>query len=223
VAQYDRSCYIVKDMTSKVRATRSDGLRSRTTILQAAASLATVEGLDGLSIARLAEYIGMSKSGLFSHFGSKEELQLATIDTALEIFHNEVIYSSIAIDDPLSRLEGLCERFIDHLDRKVFPGGCFFAAAAAEFATHPGTVQDRVMELSRNWMLLLEELVDDARARGLTSEAEDTKQIAYELDAALLMANWTFVLYDDPKALERAMVMVRDRIARLRATAPGSK
>src|SRR4029453_7723185 len=106
--------------TTTARRRRSDGERSRGPILRAAARLATVEGLDGLTIGRLASETGMSKSGLFAHFGSKEELQLATIDTAEEIFEGEVLRPALEAEG-LARLRALCERFLSHVDRKVFP------------------------------------------------------------------------------------------------------
>src|SRR3954470_9014604 len=115
--------------TAPTRRPRSDGLRSRQTILRAAASLATVDGLEGLSIGNLAAHIGMSKSGLYAHFGSKEELQLATIDTALEIFGAEVVAPARDATTPLAKIEVLCEQFLSHIERRVFPGGCFFASA----------------------------------------------------------------------------------------------
>jgi AcrR family transcriptional regulator len=150
----------------RARKPRADGIRSRATILDAAARLATVEGLEGLSIGRLAEHIGMSKSGLYAHFRSKEELQLATIETASEIFEVQVIRPTEAIESPLARLEALCEGFLGHLEQKVFPGGCFFASAAAEFDTHPGPVKERIALASREWLELLEELAAQAQQDG---------------------------------------------------------
>jgi len=141
---------------TRQRKPREDGLRSRATILNAAARLATVEGLEGLSIGRLAEHIGMSKSGLYAHFGSKEELQLATIETASEIFQAQVVGPTESVESPLARLEALCEAFVEHLARRVFPGGCFFASAAAEFDTHPGPVKEVIASYSKGWLELLE-------------------------------------------------------------------
>src|SRR3954467_9196023 len=115
------------DTTSKPRERRrrSDGARSHEAILHAAAQLATVEGLDGLSIGRLAEHIGMSKSGLFAHFGSKEELQLATIAKAREVFDAEVVDAALALPCGVARIEALAEGFLSHVEREVFIGGCF--------------------------------------------------------------------------------------------------
>src|SRR4051812_43429092 len=130
----------------QTRKRRSDGERSRNAILREAAKLATVEGLSGLSIARLADAVGMSKSGLFAHFGSKEELQLATIDTAAAIFDEQVVAPSRAAATGLERLRGLAEHFLGHVEANVFPGGCFFASVLAEVDTHPGPVRDRMLE-----------------------------------------------------------------------------
>jgi AcrR family transcriptional regulator len=202
-------------MTEKtVRATRSDGERTRQTILQTAVSLATVDGLNGLSIGNLAAHIGMSKSGLYAHFDSKEELQLATIEHAVEIFDRDVVKPAMAVGDPLERVVALCDRFLDYLARRVFPGGCFFAAAAAEFDTHPGPVKDRIVEIHRAWMTMLEDEFEAAQAAGRLNAAESPAQLAFEVDAQLVMANMVFVLYnEDGSALERAARAIRARIA----------
>src|ERR1700742_730454 len=123
------------------RRRRSDGERTRAAILAEAARLATVEGIGGLSIARLADAVGMSKSGLFAHFGSKEELQLAAIETAGAIFNEVVVEPGLAAPTAYERLTQLAERFLQHVEDDVFPGGCFFASVAAELDTRPGPVR----------------------------------------------------------------------------------
>src|SRR3954463_16396461 len=107
------------------RRRRSDGERSRAAILRQAARLATVDGLDGLSLARLADAVDMSKSGLFAHFRSKEELQLATVDAASAIFEELVIEPAGAAAAGLPRLRAYTTGFVDHVEDGVFPGGCF--------------------------------------------------------------------------------------------------
>jgi AcrR family transcriptional regulator len=196
----------------RARKPRADGLRSRRTILDAAAKLATVEGLEGLSIGRLADHIGMSKSGLYAHFGSKEELQLATVETAGEIFTDQVIAPAESLESPLAKLEALCEAFLDHLERRVFPGGCFFASVAAEFDTHPGPVKELITAYSGDWLERLAGLVAAAQERGELDADEDPAQLAFEVDAHLLMANTAFLLGTDPKALDRARIAVRHRL-----------
>jgi AcrR family transcriptional regulator len=204
----------------RTRKPRADGLRSRRTILDAAARLATVEGLEGLSIGRLAEHIGMSKSGLYAHFGSKEELQLATVETAGEIFRDDVIRPTEGIEDPLARLEALCEAFLSHLERRVFPGGCFFVSAAAEFDTHPGPVKEQVAAFLREWLAILEDLAARAQQAGDLDTAEDPAQLAFELDAYLLMANMAYLLHNDPRTLEQARTAIRTRLAHARQPPP---
>ena len=152
-------------MIRSERRRRSDGERSRSAILNEAAKLATVEGLSGLSIARLADAVGMSKSGLFAHFGSKEELQLATIETARDIFAAEVMEPALAEPTGIGQLRALSERFLDHVERKVFPGGCFFASVAMEMDTRPGPVRDKAFELVGEWSSQLVAAAEGARRR----------------------------------------------------------
>ena len=131
------------------RRTRSDGERSRQRILEAAAQLATVQGLDRLSIGELAAHIGMSKSGLYAHFRSKEELQLATIDAAEAIFDEVVVAPMYAAKPGIPAVLALADAFLDHLGRRIFPGGCFFACASAELQSRPGPVKERIADVRR--------------------------------------------------------------------------
>jgi AcrR family transcriptional regulator len=199
--------------TPKTRRVRSDGARSRQAILRAAASLATVHGLEGISIGNLAAHIGMSKSGLYAHFGSKEELQLATVETAQEILRAEVLEPTEHVADPLERLVALCESFLDHLERRVFPGGCFNISVQAEFDTRPGAVHDRIAALADEWIAGLESLIVAAQTQGELRADEDPGQLAFELNAYMLMGNTGFVLHDDPGYLHRAREAVRRRVA----------
>ena len=206
---------------STIRKARADGERSRQKILQAAAMLATTEGLEGLSIGRLADHIGMSKSGLYAHFGSKEELQLATIETAGQIFGAEVVAPTRDAATPLAKIEVLCEQFLSHLERRVFPGGCFFASAAAEFDTHPGPVRERIAGFQRDWTDQLTQLVRDAQDAGQL-RVEDPSQLAFELNAHLLMANTAFLLYGTPEAIQMGRTAIAARLAlSRRARRPG--
>jgi AcrR family transcriptional regulator len=200
-------------MSTKERRKRSDGERSRNAILREAAALATVEGLSGLSIARLADAVGMSKSGLFAHFGSKEELQLATIETAGDIFTQAVVAPALAAPAGLTRLRVLADLFLAHVEEAVFPGGCFFASVLAEMDTHPGPVRDRALGVVGEWTALLEQAVKDGQALGEIDAAEEAEQLAFELDAYLLMANALFVATQDPAAIVRARRAIDRRLA----------
>src|SRR5262249_6747351 len=150
----------------RVRRRRSDGERSRNAILEQAARLATTEGIEGLSIGRLADAVGMSKSGLFAHFGSKEELQLATIDAATEVVSEQVIAPATAAETGIDRLRGYADAFLRHLEDDVFPGGCFFASVAAEMDTRPGPVRARAVQFVDEWIGRLVGAARDAQADG---------------------------------------------------------
>jgi AcrR family transcriptional regulator len=206
----ERSCYF-RGMTATTK--RPAGERTRRAILAASAALATTEGIDGLSIGRLADHLGMSKSGLFAHFGSKEELQLATIAAARELFEAEVVAPTLGEPTARGRIEALCERFLSHVERRVFPGGCFFAAVGAELDTRPGRVRDAVAAVERDWMSLIEGLAAEARDAGDLAPSEDPAQVAFELEAFLLLANNRFVLEGEPAALERGRRAIRRRLA----------
>jgi AcrR family transcriptional regulator len=147
----------------------------------------------------------MSKSGLFAHFGSKESLQLATIEEARQRYVNEVIAPALASGSGITRLHALCESFLSYIERAVFPGGCFFASAMAEFdAKEPSPVRDRIAQCQEQWMTTLERAAEDARDKGQLRPESDPAQLAFELEGALLSANWYFHLFHDATNLERA-------------------
>jgi AcrR family transcriptional regulator len=196
---------------------RADGERSRHAILEEAARLATVEGLEGLSIGRLASAVGMSKSGLYAHFKSKLELQLATIEAADIVFRSEVVDPGLAAPAGTARVLALCDAFLSHVERRVFPGGCFFAAVAAEMNVRPGPVRDRIGEFVGGWMGAIEGGIREAQVLGEIAPDADPAQLAFETNAMLIGANLAFPLFGDPGVLERARVGVRER---LRAAAP---
>jgi AcrR family transcriptional regulator len=196
-----------------VRRRRSDGERSRNAILREAAQLATVEGIDGLSIGRLADAVGMSKSGLFAHFGSKEELQIATIETASALFNEQVMEPASAAPSGIERLHQLTERFLAHVEDNVFPGGCFFASVAAELDTRPGPVRDFAIQVVNEWMGTLEAAVRDAQAEGAIDPTEDPEQLTFELDAYLLLANAQFVVSGQSTPIDRARRALARRLS----------
>jgi AcrR family transcriptional regulator len=202
--------------TQTTRRRRSDGERSRRAILETAARLATVEGLNGLTIGRLADETGMSKSGLFAHFGSKEQLQLATIDTAEDIFEEEVLRPALQAEG-LARVEVLCDRFLSHVQRGVFPGGCFFASAKTELDTRPGPVRDRVVAVQEAWTELIEGAIGAAKERGEMAASVDPVQLTFEINALLGEANGLYLLTGDHRAFEMARRGIADRLQRAAA------
>jgi AcrR family transcriptional regulator len=180
------------------------GLETRQGILAVAANLASVEGLGGLTLGRLAAELAMSKSGLFAHFGSKEELQLATIEHARQLYVEQVIIPGLAHSTGMASLYGLCHEYVALMERGVFPGGCFFAAAMAEFDARPGAVRDRVAEIQRQWLDVLERAALDAVRGGELRPSTDPAQLGFELEAAMLSANWYYHLHSDPEFFRRA-------------------
>jgi AcrR family transcriptional regulator len=177
---------------------RERGRRTHRDILGTAVDVGSRDGLEALTIGRLAASAGVSKSGLFAHFGNKQELQLATIAAARVIFAREVIEPALAAEEGLPRLRATLAAWLDYFRRDVFPGGCFFQAASLEFDGRPGPVRDRVLEVMDEWLRWLAEL---ARQAGVEGAPE---QIAFELNAIGLATNWQRQLLGDDRALDHA-------------------
>jgi len=192
------------------------GQRTRNSILEVAAALATEEGLDPLSIGRLAEASGMSKSGLFAHFGSKEELQLATVDYAAALFVAEVIDPARSAPKGLARIWALCDHMIGYSERQVFPGGCFFAATSFEFNNRPGPVRDRIEEMIRSWLSYLEHAVKQAQEAGELDPNLSAREIAFQLDAFAQASNAQYQLFRDPQVFDDARRAIQERLESLR-------
>ena len=198
--------------TPRHRQRRSDGERTRRAILSAAASLATVDGLEGLSIGHLAAATGISKSGLYAHFGSKQELQLATVEEAERILTAEVIEPALAARPGRGQLAAACDAFLSYVERRVFPGGCFFAATSLEMGARPGPVKDRLAAVQSDFTAMLRSFAVTAVEHHELPADEDPDRLAFELHAILLGADTKFVLYDDPAVLELARQVVRLRL-----------
>ena len=169
----------------------------RDAILERAVEVASEEGLEGLTIGRLSSELGLSKSGLFGHFGSKEELQLAAVDAAGAIFFNEVVRPAQSEPEGRPRLRAYCHGWVGYLEREVFSGGCFFAAASAEFDGRPGPVRDKLRDGQRTW---LDELTKQATLAG----AEDPDQTVFEVSSLVQGANAAYQLFDDEGVFSRA-------------------
>jgi AcrR family transcriptional regulator len=205
------------DASALLDGRRERGRRTRESILDTAVQLATVEGLDGITIGRLASELGMSKSGLFAHFGSKEELQLATIDKAREIFVETIITPAREAERGLPRLEALLDNWLGYMRREVFKGGCFFDAVRGEFNSRPpGPVRDAVWKDFADWSTILVNRVKSAQAEGHLDPSADPEQVAYELDAVGGAANTRFQLDRDEVWFDRASTAIRERLEALR-------
>lgn len=183
------------------------GARTRASILDRAVDLASVEGLEGLTIGRLAAELRMSKSGLFAHFGSKQELQLATIAAAAERFKGQVIDPARDLPDGAPRLRAMAERYLDQLDD--YSGGCFWAATSAEYDDRPGPVRDAIAGALDAW---LGELERQARIAGV----EGPERFAFELYALVMGTNARYRLSGDRRVFDYA----RETLDRLLAELP---
>jgi AcrR family transcriptional regulator len=191
------------------------GERTRQAILSHASKLASAEGLEAVSLQRLAGDLGISKSGLFAHFGSKEELQLATVEEAGRVFTDEVLRPGLKTPVGLGRVWAMCNSFLSYLSRSVFPGGCFFEAAVAEFDSKPGRVRDLVLEKRGYWVASLARAIRDAKAAGEVQTGADAEQVAWELSCLLVGANGSFVRDGGNVGIERSRRAIRDRLERI--------
>jgi AcrR family transcriptional regulator len=188
------------------------GLRTREAILRRAVNLASVDGLEGLTVGRLAEDLKMSKSGLFAHFGSKEELQLATVETARTLFIEQISRPAMKAPKGLLRLWNLVDSWLSHVEGKLYAGGCFFTAASFEFDDRRGLVRDRIAAIMREWMSTLERAIFEAQKAGHLDPKTNSTLLAHEIQGIGLGAHWSHQLLDDPAAYSRARATLRARL-----------
>ncbi|MFF7172643.1 TetR family transcriptional regulator C-terminal domain-containing protein [Streptomyces pseudovenezuelae] len=180
------------------------GNRTRRAVLRRAVDIASVEGLEALSVGRLAGELELSKSGVFALFGSKLELQLATVREASRIFVAEVLEPASAGAEGLARLRDLCEGWLRYSERRVFPGGCFFYGVMAEFDAREGAVHDALVAAQRAWLAELERCAEQARVAGELGADTDPAQLAFEVVALMEAANAMSVLHGEPGPYVRA-------------------
>ena len=194
------------------------GDQTRRAVLRRSVDIASVDGLEGLSIGRLATELGISKSGLFAHFGSKEELQLATIRAARRIYADNVVTPAFEVEPGIGRVWALSTHWLDYSQRRVFPGGCFFQKVSHEYAARDGAVQESLAAVHREWMDLIETLVGEAVERG--ELAADPKLLAFDLNAYYEAANLASILHNDNTTYDQARQAVRTRLES--AAVPGT-
>ncbi|GAB2523092.1 TetR/AcrR family transcriptional regulator [Nocardiopsis aegyptia] len=184
--------------------TRTDGRvergdQTRRAVLRRAVDIASVEGLDGLSLGRLSKELQISKSGVFAHFGSKEELQLAAIRAASRIYHDHVVRGALEIPPGVGRLWRLCADKLAYSRDRVFTGGCFFYTVTAEFESRPGRVRDALVTAQHEWRALVVRTAEDARQLGQLADDTDTALLTFEVHAFVDTANGLSLLEDDPE------------------------
>jgi AcrR family transcriptional regulator len=188
------------------------GLRTREAILASAVDIASVHGLGGLTVGSLATQLRMSKSGLFAHFGSKEELQLATVEVARQIFIDKVTRPAIAAPKGMPRLWGLINQWLILVEKRVFSGGCFFSAASFEFDSKHGVLHDRIAAIMREWIDVLIRAVEQAQKAGHIGAKVNPTRLAYEIHGVAMGAHWAHQLLDDKQAYSRARTTVLEKL-----------
>ncbi|MGI5335956.1 TetR/AcrR family transcriptional regulator [Streptomyces sp. CA-181903] len=200
------------------RKSAAEARSTRRRIIDRGIAIASVEGLEGLTIGRLATDLGMSKAGILGHFGTKETLQLAVLEGASAVFVHAVWHPAEDAAPGLPRLRAVCEAWIGYLEheRVVFPGGCLFTTASVEFDARGGRVRDAVVRLSRVWRRRLAAEVRHAVAAGDLPAGTDPEQVTYELVGCYLALNQELQLLADPEA------PARTRRALDRLLAPGA-
>jgi AcrR family transcriptional regulator len=182
---------------------------TRAAVTEAAVDRASVEGLEGLTIGRLASEVAMRKSSLFSLFGSKQELQLATLEGAIQQFRDEV-WGPVADEQPgIARLLALCDSWLAYHERETLPGGCFLTTATIEFDARPGPLRDAVADSMDRWLGVLEREVALAVEAGELPSGYEPADVAFQLNALAAAASYGFQLSRDSEVFARARRSMR--------------
>jgi AcrR family transcriptional regulator len=200
---------VTAEPAERIDGRRARGERTRRSVLEAAATLASVEGLEGLSLARLAEHLGISKSGLYAHFGSKEELQLATIRTAAEMYSHDIMERVADVEEGTAQIVAFADTFLDYVRDGPFPGGCFFIASFLDPANSKEAVREALTDVQRGLIDFMAGNIRVAQQHADLAPHLDPEEVAFEVDAILVGADINYVLFDDPIRLERAKGAVR--------------
>jgi AcrR family transcriptional regulator len=193
---------------------RARGLRSRAAVLERSVQMASRDGLEGLTIGALAADLGVHKSSVHALFGSKVELQLATLATARTILIDHVVAPALPSDVGLARLRAIGDAWCDYLAADVFSGGCFLCAASAEMDGRPGPLRDAVESVMREWITVLSTNVEAAIAAGELHAEVEPAAMAFRLNALGMAANWQNQLMRDPSAIEHARAAWRAELDR---------
>lgn len=196
----------------KVDGRRARGERTRDAVANQAAALASVHGITGVTIAQVAEALGVSKSSVQAAFATKEELQLGAVAAATEVFVTNVIAPALPADEGLARLTALVDSWLDYVGRRVFPGGCFLVATMAEIDSQPGPVRDALTRARQQWLGLLARQAAVAQRAGDLPPSPPADLVAFEIDALLGAANVARNLSDDLAHLTAVRGLLAERL-----------
>jgi AcrR family transcriptional regulator len=195
------------------------GEQTRTAILDEALKIASRLGLEGLTIGSLADATGMSKSGLFAHFGSREDLQLAVLEHFAQLYGERVFVPVLKIERGLPRLRALFERWLDWTIASGLPGGCIMISAANEYDDRPGPIRDAVIANQHRGNAITQKAVRLAVEEGHLRPGTDPAQIAFEMLGIMLASHNHRRLLGDKEARKRALTAFEELVAR-HAAAP---
>jgi AcrR family transcriptional regulator len=182
---------------------------TRAEVTRSAVDQASVDGLEGLTIGGLADRVEMRKSSVYTLFGSKRDLQLATLEAAVEQFTEEVWKRAEGEPPGLPRLLALCDAWLDYHRREVMPGGCFLTTATVEYDARPGPLRDQVARTMKRWLRVLEREAGNAIDAGDLPAGADPADVAFQLNALAAAASYGFQLWRDPKVFDRARRSMR--------------
>jgi AcrR family transcriptional regulator len=196
------------------RSTAAEAQRTREAILERAVTRASIDGLEGLTIGRLADELGLSKAGVIGPFGSKEALQLAAFERAMQVFRAQVWDPVADLPAGRTRLAAVCERWLASLEEPAYPGGCFMSTASTEWDAREGALRDAIRHAQARWFGVLGREVETAVGAGELPRDTDPDQLVFELNAVAMGLNQALLLLRDPRAGDRA----RRAVARLLAT-----
>jgi AcrR family transcriptional regulator len=189
-------------------------MRSRAAVLERAVQMASSEGMEGLTIGALAADLGIHKSSVLASFGSKEELQLATLAKAREMLIDVVVVPALAAEEGAPRLYALGDAWCEYLVSATFAGGCFLCAASSEMDGRPGPVRDAVAAVMREWLAVLTTNIELARASGDLHPDTDASALAFRLNALGMAANWQRQLLDESAGVDHARAGWHDELRR---------
>ena len=188
------------------------GAKTRQEILKSSVDISSIEGLEGLTIGRLAQDSGLSKSGLFAHFGSKEDLQIATVQAAAEIFIAEIIVPTEETENGLVKLYAMLDAWIEYVEKSIFRGGCFFFAVSAEMDDRPGKVRDLIADLTKSWIIRLENEAKLAVRLGELQKDCEVELLIFQLHGFVQEANWFYRLHNQEKAFDWVRKSIRQTL-----------
>ncbi|NVO07554.1 MAG: TetR/AcrR family transcriptional regulator [Rhodoferax sp.] len=189
------------------------GQQTKAVIIEAALGLATQIGLEGLSIGAIAEVTQMSKSGVFAHFGSREELQISVIREYFSRFEQEIFYPALQAERGLPRLRALFGNWMKRVAVEI-QSGCIFISGAVEFDDRPGPVRDALATSVQTWLQALHRAIVQAQECGQLQVGADPQQIAFEVHGLILALHYEARFLKNPGSIGRADTAFANILAR---------